>query len=129
MAHAFHAVRATAIDRTGFTTFYSYRNFLTTWVKNMPARFLLRYLMPFVFHQFFVSVRFLFRRERGAYFGGLLDFIKRLPQTLRDRRLIQQGANTFKKEDLMLDSGLIRILLDSHRSRQRLDGAAHPGER
>ena len=123
-AHAFHAVRATAVDRTDVTVYYSYRNFLTTWLKNMPLRLMSRYLFYFLIHQLFVAVRFLFLPGRNAYYRALLDFLKRVPQTVQKRKTIQREAtNKLTKENLMLETNWVRILLDFRASRKRLDAA------
>ncbi len=120
-AFAYHSVRATAIENTAFTIFYSYRNFLAAWTKNMPGRLILRNFPFFLVHQILVFFRFLLFGPRVAYFRALGAYLRELPRYLRSRREIMLRCRIpAENQLLLLDADWFTTPWRIHQGRKQL---------
>jgi len=121
-AIAYHSVRATAIENTDFTIFYSYRNFLAAWTKNMPGRLILRNLPFFLVHQILVFLRFLLFGPQKAYFRALRAYFQDLPKYLQSRReMIARRRTPAENNRLFLDVHWFVTPLRLRRGRKLLE--------
>lgn len=79
--------------KSDFAVRLSARNSITTFVKNMPRRFLPRALTLMLADQLFQACYQMVRgRQAVPLLGGIMSALGELPRALRERRRIQAGA-------------------------------------
>ncbi len=94
-----HVGSAATTRQSDFALYHGHRNLVWTFIKNMPAGMLWRYLPQHVLLNI-VSLFVFSVRGRGIIWKSKLDALKGLPQTLRDRKKAQALRNVSNR-DLM----------------------------
>lgn len=86
-----HVGSATTGHESDFTVYLSHRNFLWTWLKNMPWPLVALYLPQHLFVSVLRLVWFSARGQRHAILRAQRDALRALPRVLRQRRAIQSS--------------------------------------
>jgi GT2 family glycosyltransferase len=128
-AVARHVGSATAGAFSEFTVYYSARNQVWAYVKNMPGPLFWLYLPQHVLMNVLTVIAYLPRRRAGAALAGKRDALRGLPRVLRQRRRIQAGRRVGALQiRRSLERGfgvyLLPFVLRARARRQRLDPAA-----
>jgi GT2 family glycosyltransferase len=84
-----HVGFSSAGEESPFTVYYSQRNLVWTWVKNMPTPLLLAYLPQHVLVNLLNIGWYTTRGQAGAVLRSKLDALRGLPAVLRRRRELQ----------------------------------------
>jgi GT2 family glycosyltransferase len=90
-AVVYHHVSATSSRMGHFATSQYARNFLITYVKNMPTSLILKYGWRMVYRYMRMTAAKVVRGGLLAYLKGFLSFLRVLPYTLRERKRIQSS--------------------------------------
>lgn len=86
-----HKVRSSIGQMSDLAVYYSIRNSRFVWLKNMPAKLLLKYAHHFLGQEIGTIIYFCLKHGKWrGYFRANADFFSLLPSMLRKRRRIQQ---------------------------------------
>jgi len=95
-----HIGSATFGERSDFAFYHSHRNLVLTFVKNMPAAMLWRYLPAHFMANLIYIVYYTVRGRGRVLWRAKYDALKELPKFIRKRRGIQRHAQS-TSSDLM----------------------------
>jgi GT2 family glycosyltransferase len=90
-ALALHLGGAAANQRSGFAVYHGHRNLEWTYLKNMPAGLLLRYLPLHIMASSAAVVWFVTKGAGRSILRAKWDALRGLRQTLRERKRVQAG--------------------------------------
>lgn len=90
-AVVYHASSAlTGGQQSDFTVYHAHRNMVWTFVKNMPGRYLWRYLPMHLVTNLGIMASFARKGNGGVLLRAKRDALRALPSMLRERRRIQR---------------------------------------
>jgi GT2 family glycosyltransferase len=88
-ARVYHKVNSSIGTYSRNYVYFGHRNLEIVYLKNMPARLLIRSLPAHLLYDLMAFVFFSLRGRGGAFLKAKLDVIRWLPETLKARRSIQ----------------------------------------
>jgi GT2 family glycosyltransferase len=88
-AVAVHMGSAASAQRSGFAVYHGHRNLEWVYLKNMPARLLVRYLPVHLLSSLLIVMWFAVRGDGGTILRAKLDALRGLRETLRQRKQVQ----------------------------------------
>ena len=97
-----HGGSVTAGYLSSFGLYHGRRNLIWTFVKNMPADLLWRYLTLHILMNLFMIVRFTLRGQGKAIFKAEIDALRGLRSVLQSRKTIQDRRVISSKELLRM---------------------------
>ena len=93
-----HVGFAAAGAEAPFTVYYSQRNIVWTYVKNMPAPLLWLYLPQHLLVNLLNVIWYALRGEAGAVLRAKVDAVRGVPAAVRARREVQAGRRVGSRE-------------------------------
>ena len=93
-----HGGSVTAGYLSAFGLYHGRRNLIWTFIKNMPADLLWRYLVLHILMNLFMIVRFTLRGQGQTIFRAEIDALRGLRSVLRSRKTIQDRRVISSKE-------------------------------
>jgi GT2 family glycosyltransferase len=97
-----HGGSITSGDQSAFGIYHGRRNLIWTFIKNMPADLLRRYLIPHILMNLFMIVRFTLRGQGKTILKAEIDALRGLGSILRSRKTIQRNRRVASAELLRM---------------------------
>jgi len=119
-AVVYHIGSASTGKRSDFSVYYSYRNLIWTFIKNMPSPLIWLYLPLHIGTLLFFAVFLTFRGQGRAIWRAIFDAYRDLPKIIAKRRMIHQNLEN-KPSDLLrvMSTGLFEPYVEFMRRNRR----------